>query len=132
MSQQTAAPSNLKTYMDKLAKLDAGVWIGTVCETCEQDIEEFTYECACAEDLRDPDIFDPLEIEFVRNAREEVVGVNLLITSGGPAVWLTARLYYGTQLSGAWGSDSLLIDVSHEAGRPDTSDIVTHYEEAAG
>ena len=112
----------LREYVGAQARKPAGMWTGNICEMCEGEIDQAEESCECVQ--CGPSTFDPLEVEYIVDSKGNVTGVSLLVTVGGPNVWMHARLGYYAHVDGAAGRHTDSMNTTFKG-----DEIVDHYAE---
>ena len=77
----------------------------SMCEFIENELIEniengtlYNYICEC------------LDIEFISNSRRELLGGEVLVTFGGPNIWIDTR---NRQIQAVWSSDSFYLPLDN-------------------
>lgn len=61
-------------------------------------------------------IFTALEIEYIVSSKREYLGARILVTFGGPSIWINTR---NSMVEGQWGQDSAKCGYTDSIGLDD-------------
>jgi hypothetical protein len=82
--------------------------------TLEEAIEDYGFEPEC--DGHEPDavwyLSDALDIEYTVTSDKEYLGARVLVTFGGPNIYIDTRK---KEVQGYWGMDKVIMDYTDDA-----------------